>query len=195
MSIQRMSKWLAAAVLAVTSTLSSAAQLETPWQELSGGWLQTNLNWPGYNTGYDFTVNAPGYIVKLGGLFNGTKKVRLYNAQGQILAQASVTDSNHWGYADIQPVLLQPNQTYTVAIETGWGGSSMYYGMGYPMLPATNGSGHVTIKQSVFGFGTSKPGIALWGQMWGQADVGFQLDDIISIQPVPCDPITTFCVW
>jgi len=162
-----------------------AAEEQTPWQSGQGGWVMKNLNWPGYNTGYEFVANADGKVVKLGGLFNGTKKVRLYDSAGNILRQAWVRGNNNWSYAAIEPVALTAGQSYTVAVETGWFGSSMSYGVGFPNFPLPVGD--ITLKRGVFGFGSSKPRWELWGQMWGQADLAFVADS--NVPPLPADPL------
>lgn len=158
---------------------------QTPWQTTVGnGVLQTNKNWPGYNTGYEFTVLKNGVISALGGFFNGTKTVRLYDSAGNQLAVANVTDSNSWGYALITPVIVTAGQRYTVAVQTGWSGASMYIGTSndqpwpnFPNFPYVIGD--IQIERSVFGMGSGRPAWEIWGQMWGQADVVFVLDGIV----------------
>ena len=162
------------------STVYAETDVQTPWQNSSGGWLMKNLNWPGYNTGYDFIANSDGHIVKLGGLFRGTKEVRLYDAAGNVLARTRVAGNNNWAYSDITPVAVTAGEKYTVAVNTGWGGgASMHYGRGFPDFPLS--AGDITMLRPVFGFGSKKPTNSLYNQMWGQADVGFvSIDDPIN---------------
>lgn len=154
---------------------------QTPWKTTVGnGSPQTNLNWPGYNTGYEFTVLADGEITKLGGFFNGTKTVRLYNSSGVQVAIVNTTDSNSWGYASVSSVAVAAGEKYTVAVQTGWGGASMYigaFGCCGPVFPTfPHVVGDIQINKAVFGFGTNRPTWELWGQMWGQADITFVAD-------------------
>ncbi len=174
--------WLRSLIITATLSIFVAAPAvaadQTPWKSTVGsGQSQTNLNWPGYNTGYEFTVLADGVVTKLGGFFNGTKKVRLYNSSGTQLAVANATDSNSWGYAPITPVNVTAGQKYTVAVETGWGGASMYIGGSGPFGPVfpafPHVEGDIQINKAVFGFGTSRPTWEIYGQMWGQADITF----------------------
>ena len=170
-------------IAAIFTMPAFAATEQTPWKTtVGGGTSQTNLNWPGYNTGYDFTPLRDGVITKLGGFYNGTKTVRLYNNAGAQLAVVSASDSNRWGYAAITPVAVTQGQRYTVAVETGWGGASMYigqpgfgFGPSFPVFPHVVGD--IRIERSVFGFGSKRPSWAIWGQMWGQADVVFVADE------------------
>ncbi len=155
---------------------------QTPWKTTVGsGTSQTNLNWPGYNTGFDFTPLTNGVITKLGGYYNGTKTVRLYDSAGIQLAVVNAADNNNWGYADIAPVSVTSGQRYTVAVETGFGGASMYFGQpGFGFGPSYPNFPHVVddirIERSVFGFGSSQPTWEIWGQMWGQPDITFVPD-------------------
>lgn len=160
-----------------------AAEEQTPWQTGSGGWVMKNLNWPGYNAGYEFTPEVNGEVVKLGGMFKGGKNVRLYDAAGNVLAQVKVQGNNNWSYADIEAVAINAGESYTVAVETGWFGSSMSYGVGFPNFPER--VEHVTIKRAVFGFGRSMPRWGLWGQMWGQADIVFVAGGSNGLPPEP----------
>jgi len=158
---------------------------QTPWKTTVGNSSsQTNLNWSGYNTGYEFTVLKTGTITKLGGLYNGTKTVRLYDSTGTQIAIANATDNNNWGYIDITPVVVTQGASYTVAVDTGFGGASMYiggsgfgFGPTYPAFPHVIGD--IQINRSVFGFGTSRPTWEIWGQMWGQPDITFVPDEVI----------------
>ncbi len=166
-------------IAAILTVPAFAATEQTPWKTTVGnGTSQTNLNWPGYNTGYDFTPQKNGVITKLGGFFNGVKTVRLYNSAGVQLAVANASDNNNWGYMDITPVTVNQGQRYTIAVETGWGGASMYigqpgfgFGPSFPVFPHTVGD--IRIERAVFGFGSNRPSWEIWGQMWGQADVVF----------------------
>src|SRR3989338_6980174 len=67
--------------------------------------------------GYHFTPLVDGQVTRLGGFFNGTKTVKLFNkASGTLLASATVTASNTWAYTDISPISVSAGTTYTVAV-------------------------------------------------------------------------------
>lgn len=178
-----MNRWLRAVAGSLLLTLATAlpaqAAEETPWQILSAGaWLMKNLTWPNYNAGFDFTPTANGTITKLGGLFNGAKTVRLYDTQSRaIIAQASVTGNNSWQYRDITPVRVVAGKRYTIAVNTGFTGASMSYGIGFPDTPVSYGN--ITVERSVFAFGAQLPVNEVWNQMWGQPDFVFVADPIV----------------
>src|SRR5436305_1860987 len=72
-----------------------------------------------YAAGYAFTPNKTLTVTSLGGFFNGTRTVSLYNrATGAVLASASVTSSNGWAYISITPVTLAAGTAYSVAVST-----------------------------------------------------------------------------
>lgn len=161
------------AILLLTSLSSAVAQqAQTPWQSNASGWQLTNLIWPNYNAGYHFTPQVDGQVDQLGGFYNGTKVVRLYDVEsGDILATAQVTAANDWSYMPIVPVDVVAGRHYAVAVTTGFRGASMYFGPGFPMFPQTYDD--ITIERSVWGLGRSLPTYELVNQMWGQADIRF----------------------
>jgi hypothetical protein len=64
---------------------------QAPWQTFANGTLYTNVNW-NYTMGYNFTPQQNGKITKLGGYFNGTKTVYLWDkTTSTLLAQVNVT--------------------------------------------------------------------------------------------------------
>lgn len=104
---------------------SSAQPAQTPWQSNANGTLMTNVaqNSAG---GYHFTPLRAGRITAIGGYFNGTKIVRLFDrTSGALLAEATVTSANGWAYAAINPVHVNANSGYTIAVYlAGSGGSA-----------------------------------------------------------------------
>ncbi len=147
---------------------------ETPWQTNAYGSLRTGINY-NYNMGYQFIPQVNGRVTQLGGFFNGTKTVRLYNASGSFLAWVDVTANNGWAYAPISPVQLQAGQTYTVAVNLAGSGAS-YRGLGTTLLPQTFGS--VRILSSVYlSNSTLMPTTQTLSYMFGQADIEFVPDN------------------
>src|SRR5436305_352677 len=71
-----------------------------------------------FAAGYAFTPNKSLTVTALGGLFNGTKTVYLYNrSTGAALASAAVTSSyGGWAYTPITPVMLTAGTPYSVAV-------------------------------------------------------------------------------
>src|SRR3989338_3032341 len=109
-------------VLAPTPGLSSSPQ--TPWQTNAYGTLSTNIAYQ-YAMGYHFTPLVNGQLTGLGGFFNGTKTVKLFNrATGVLLASATVTAATTWAKPAISPVAVTAGTTYPVAVyPAGSGGS------------------------------------------------------------------------
>ncbi len=107
----------------------------TPLYQPTDGTLYTDS--PGdYSVGYAFTPNKALTVTSLGGFFNGTRTVSLFNrATGALLASASVTAANTWAYTAIAPVTLAAGTMYTVAVYlTGTAGA---YRSGMTSMPST----------------------------------------------------------
>ncbi len=161
----------ATVTIAVTSGAVSGIQ---PWRENANGSLATNLNW-NYAMGYHFTPEKAGSVTELGGFFNGTKIVRLFNkSTGALLAQASVTAANDWAYVPITPVALQGETTYTVAVYLAGSGGS--YRNGITSLPQVYGP--IRIEGSTYISTQSNPSArptrTVTSRMYGQADIRFE---------------------
>ncbi|OGE02630.1 hypothetical protein A2196_00100, partial [Candidatus Curtissbacteria bacterium RIFOXYA1_FULL_41_14] len=141
---------------------------ETPWQTGQHGTLGTNIAWD-YTMGYKFTPKASGQIVKLGGLFNGFKKVYLWDVSTKTqLAVADVASANDWSYTAISPVNVIAGKTYMVAVYVaGSGGSDRYPAN----LPKTYGN--ITINGSCFKYKLGMPDTCATNHVWGQADIEF----------------------
>ncbi|MCK5706267.1 MAG: tandem-95 repeat protein [Candidatus Aureabacteria bacterium] len=156
-----------------TVTVSTAtASGYTPWNTNENGTLRTNMSW-NYTLGYHFTPIKSGSINKLGGLFNGTKTVYLWNkSTGQLIASATVTSSNSWSYTDISPVSVQAGTTYTVAAYLSGSGGS--YRSGIAAFPRTYGD--ITITGSTYAASNARPTNTITTIMYGQADVSFIAD-------------------
>jgi hypothetical protein len=118
------------------------------------GTLATDVAW-NYNMGYTFTPNKTIVVTALGGFFNGTKTVYLYDrSTGAVLASASVTAANNWAYAAIAPVTLNANVTYSVAVYLAGSGAAYRYNM--TAMPRAFADG--TINGSCYRSGsTSEP--------------------------------------
>lgn len=142
---------------------------ERPWQGFGKGTLRTDVSW-NYTAGYHFTPLQPGQVTQLGGLFNGTKMVSLWNkTTGVLLARAKVASANTWSYSDISPVEVIPSYTYTVAVTLDGSGGSHTYDI--PALPLT--CGDIRIEGSTFVYGSARPVSTVLPQMYGQADINF----------------------
>jgi hypothetical protein len=153
-----------------TITVSSVITGEqTPWKSNQNGTLGQNVAY-NYTMGYHFTPQKNGQITKLGGYFNGTKTVYLWNkATGALLAQATVTSANAWSYASITPVNVTAGTTYTVAVYVASSGGS--YRSGISTLPKIYGD--VRIDGSTYLSGNGRPTNAVMTTMYGQADICF----------------------
>ncbi len=120
---------------------------------------------------YHFTPQVNGTINQLGGYFNGTKVVKLFNKiTGVLLAQTTVSAGNNWAYSSITPVTVQAGVQYTVAVYmAGSGGSYLNVGSGY--FPRT--FDNVRIDATTYASTSSNPNISNTIYMYGQADIRF----------------------
>ncbi|MCP4109357.1 MAG: DUF4082 domain-containing protein [Desulfobacteraceae bacterium] len=145
----------------------------TPWKDNESGNLGTGGLWD-YAMGYHFTPLADGVVSKLGGFFDGTKTVRLFNKDtGELLAETTVTSSDDWQYSDISPVSVQEGTTYTVAAYMNGSGASYRYGIeDFPQE-----YGNIRIDGSTYVHTESdqdaRPQITVTDMMFGQADIMF----------------------
>lgn len=160
----------------INGSCGAAPSSSHPWQDNATGSLSTNINWD-YALGYHFTPLVNGTIDQLGGQFNGSKQIKLFNrTTGQLLAQTTVSAANNWNYANISPVNVQANQSYTVAVYMAGSGATWRYSSN-PLFPATL-DGNFTIESSTFVYTGSQPNniptnSAHSHYMFGQADVRF----------------------
>lgn len=146
----------------------------TPWQDSASGTNVVNVNWP-YAMGYHFTPQVDGQVSALGGFFNGTKTVRLFDfVTGTLLAEAQVTAANEWNYTDIDPVAVQAGHPYTVAVYLAGSGGSYRYGVDdYPISV-----GGIQIDATTWIYTGSEPDarpVYSYSNyyMFGQADIRF----------------------
>ncbi len=99
----------------VTALAATAPFVQTPWKTNENGSLYKNSI--DTTRGYHFKPAKNGKITKLGGYFDGTKIVSLWNkSTGALLAQTKITSANNWSYVDINPVSVSANTNYTVAL-------------------------------------------------------------------------------
>lgn len=141
----------------------------TPWQSIANGSLQTNVS-GNFTVGYHFTPSVDGYVVGLGGLFNGQKPVRLWrDGSGSQLAFALVDGNNSWTYEELlEPVAVQAGTRYTVAVYTQTGGS-IYS----DVVPFPRTSGQITIHGTTAIAGNARPTNTTTDIMYGQVDIRF----------------------
>ncbi len=145
----------------------------TPWKDNESGYLETGNAWD-YAMGYHFTPLTDGMVTKLGGFFNGTKTVRLFNkGTGDLLAETTVTSSDDWQYSDISPVSVNEGTTYTVAVYINGSGASYRHDIdGFPQE-----YGNIRIDGSTYVYTGSdqdaRPQITVTYTMYGQADIMF----------------------
>lgn len=137
-------------------------------QPVANGSLYLNNGWD-YTMGYAFTPSKTGQVTKLGGLFNGTKTVRLYNSSYSIIASASVTSANSWAYTAITPVTVTAGSLYYVVVLVASSGGAYYTG-NYSNLTSSDAVVNYAVYQNPSGtFNSSKYTITT--QMYGLADV------------------------
>ena len=119
-----------------------------PWQDIAPQDTVTGIGWR-YAMGYHFTPQTDGHITGLGGLFTGTKTVRLYRREtGEKLAEVAVTGNGSWSYSPLaQPVSVDKDSAYTVAVYLNGAGGTYQYGT---PLPFPVSSGGVTITSATY---------------------------------------------
>ncbi|MBM3133265.1 MAG: DUF4082 domain-containing protein, partial [Chloroflexi bacterium] len=145
---------------------------ETPWQDNDSGTLYTGRDWD-YTLGYEFRPTANGTVTELGGRFNGTKAVKLWDANGNLLASASVTSSDDWSYVPLAtPVKVTAGRSYKVTVYTQ--GTGATYARYIEALPQTYGE--ITIESSCFKSGNAFPTLETTQFMFGQVDIVFVPD-------------------
>lgn len=159
----------------ITTPPLSAMEDAHPWQSEAPSPTWEDYAWD-RAMGYHFTPETDGFVTALGGYFNGTKTVRLFNrATGEMLAETSVTASNNWGYTDISPIVVEESIQYTVAVYAAGSGAS-YVGQNVGIsLPIS--SGGIRIDATTY-IDTSadpdaRPVNELRDRMYGQADIRF----------------------
>ena len=142
---------------------------QTPWRMNENGIVFTDIPWD-YTMGYHFTPIKNGHIRWLGGFFNGTRTVSLWNTTtGELLAQASVTAANGWGYTKIKVVPVTAGTSYTVAVYlAGSGGSARNEIDSFPQTYED-----ITITGTAYAVGNDRPIISNPFGMFGQVDIGY----------------------
>lgn len=149
---------------------------ETPWQSAGAdaGGVCAYYDWTAYTMGYNFTPWRDGRILRLGGCFNGTNLVSLWNtADGALLAEAWVAATNDWGYTILpEPVPVKARTKYTVAVTLDRGAGSYRSGLNLPVSHAD-----ILVEESVYNYSASGmrvfPLYSALDYMCGQADVTF----------------------
>ncbi len=143
------------------------------------GSLATNVAWS-YTMGYAFTTTQTITVTSLGGFFNGTKTVYLYDrTTGAVLASATVTAANGWAYAPIVPVTLPKLMPYSVAVDLA--GSGGAYRSGMSSLPSV--AALASIDGSCYRAGSTAEPCAssglITGTNYGMADLKY-----LPVQPL-----------
>jgi len=111
------------------SCVATGGSSGAPAFQAADGTLSTNVGWY-YTMGYGFTPNKTVVVTALGGFFNGTKTVYLYNrSTGAVLASATVTAANNWAYASIAPVILDRDLPYSIGVDLAGSGAAYRSGM------------------------------------------------------------------
>lgn len=150
----------------------------TPWQTNASGYLATgdqfNFVWD-YAMGYHFTPQKDGLITKLGGSFDGTKTIKLFDKNtGELLAETVATATTAtFAYTQIDPIAVTAGTTYTVAVYLEGSGLSFRYG--FEAFPQSFGD--IVIEGSTYVYTGNDP----YAQpvatdlftMYGQADIEF----------------------
>lgn len=155
------------------SGIAEAAK-QTPWKSNAYGTLVTDLSQQ-IAGGYHFTPLVDGQITALGGLYNGTKVIKLFNKNtGALLASTTVPSANAWTYRSIAAVPVAAGTTYTVAVYVGSGGGARYAQLTTP-LPKTFGDIRIEggTKVSTATNPAARPTRSFPDRVFGLADIQF----------------------
>jgi hypothetical protein len=144
-----------------------------PLYQPADGSLATNVAWS-YTMGYAFTPSQVITVTSLGGYFNGTRTVYLYDrTTGAVLASATVTAANSWAYAPITPVTLTKLMPYSVAVDLA--GSGGAYRTSMSSLPSVAAA--ATIDGSCYRYASTAEPCAtsglIAGTNYGMADLKY----------------------
>lgn len=150
---------------AIVSTLPAC---ETPWQTSSPSTPIPNAITGRWEMGYNFTPETDGFVTALGGFFNGTKVVSLFEVGvAEPLATVDVTSNNSWGYTEIEPIFVELTRQYSVVVYLDGEGGSVVTNVNLPMS-----SGGVSIDSTTFAY-EGYPPTTETIIMFGQADIMF----------------------
>ena len=164
---------------------TSSGTPENPAQSSGISTDYTNGRW-NYLMGYRFTPQVDGTITQLGGLFDGTKNVYLWQwSNGNYLGSVSVSDPNNsWAYSNLSSaVSVAAGTEYVVSVwVNSTGGTRMRFVDNLP-----NTYGNITINSAVYEYNWSESttmpsswdlggNSAYTGYMWGLADITFVPD-------------------
>ena len=185
---EQCSTWSDENAWTVSDPKFTGGELRHPWGEhaAGSGKLATGRSFH-YAMGYHFRPEVDGFVHELGGLFDGSKKVKLYaRGTGKLLAKADVNANNEWTYAAIPPVEVFAGDEYTVAVYLEGSGGSYYPTVDLPKTYAgisVLGSTYV----STAGDRGAIPVNLVRSRMYGQADIGFRASQEVQEQK-PASP-------
>ena len=138
-----------------------------------------NSTW-NHAMGFHFTPLVSGKITHLGGYFDGTKTVKLFEkSSGSLLASTLVEGSNSFSYAAIPETVVQLGVEYTVAVYTeGSGASATDYK--FRMFPQD--IEYIRINAGTYAYTGNNPDARPTNnylhRMYGQPDIKFVPDSL-----------------
>ncbi len=150
-----------------------AVQPEFPWGAHAKGVQHTDLRLTDM-AGYHFTPLVDGFVVGLGGVFRGSKVVRLFEtATRTLLAEAEVqSDPQFFSYGGIEPISVSSGKQYTVVVAGGSGFTERR--LSDLSFPAVFGSIRIDGSTYFSQFTTDLTTARVWThRMFGQPDVQF----------------------
>jgi len=135
----------------------------------------TNVNW-NWMMGHTFTPQVNGSITQLGGYFNNTKTVRLWQySNGAFLGSVSHTGSNNWTYTNLSsPVSVTAGTKYVVAVALNGNGGAYSRDNTHPI---GNTYGNIVIECNVLHSSYDSDVMPNWAQTC-RTDYWFGTPDI-----------------
>ena len=138
--------------------------------------INTSWNWM---MGHTFTPQVNGSITQLGGYFNGTKTVRLWQySSGALLGSVSHTGSNNWTYTNLSShVSVTAGTKYVVAVALNGSGGAYRRDNTHPI---GNTYGNIVIECNVLQSSYDSDVMPNWSQPC-RTDYWFGIPDITFI--------------
>ena len=163
---------------AITHAVQAFEQI-TPWQQYGEGTFSSGNSWD-YAMGYHFTPKVDGVIQQLGGNFNGSKLVKLFDkTDGTQLAQATVNSNADWQYVDVIPIPVTAGRTYTVAVYLQGSGGA-YQNPGTNFFPITYE--YIRIEGGTYAYTgynqDARPTNLVTTAIYGMVDIAFVPDTL-----------------
>ncbi|MCG8456615.1 MAG: Ig-like domain-containing protein, partial [Holophagales bacterium] len=164
-------------------------QSRTPWQSIANGDLELDVAGT-FTVGYHFTPQVDGWVVGFGGLYQGSKRIRLWeDGVTQFLEERIVPSTNAWNYVQLaRAVEVRAGTRYTVGVFTA-GNGSIYRNI----IPFPRSSGGITIHGTTAIPGDARPTSIDPNIMYGNVDIRFVANSDLTSGTLAASAMS--CAW